>query len=323
MDRLLEILSSIAVAHWQIVVGVWAYFALGAIAASWTIWDARRSHRRRGLLWAVGVQYFPLFVLAYALGRKEVRPFATPFGDVRDVSEAGRLLPRPHERGSRRLPAFFTLRFLAGAILPGLGQLTFGRWSRTLFLWCMLAFAGFLVGAYLLGEQRTWFVPEQYLPEAQEGDAVSVNFRVPDYLFVIMCVELGVFVLWAYGDTVRVGAEKATEAAQHPDAVRRAFYHLTVARSDGSEERTLATRESLDVGASEGCAYVVGDEGILPEHVMFYLHRHDEESGEIRFRCLDDDATIVHNGTVAHAAELEPGDVVAVGDTKFTFDHLA
>ena len=335
LDRLLELLSSIAAvdlppivvvwvyAYWPLIVFVWAYLAIGAIAASWTVWDARRSHRRRGLLWAVGVQYLPALILPYVLSRKEIRPIATPFGDVREVSEAGRLLPRAHERGSQRLPMLFTLRFLSGAIFPGLGQLTFGRWLRTFFLWCMLAFAGFFVVAYLSGEQRTWFVPDEYLPEAREGETVSVNFRVPKYLFLIMSVEFGIFVLWAYGDTVRLGAEKAAEAGKHPDAVRRAFYHLTVARSSGSEERTLATRESFDVGASERCDYVVADEGILPEHVVFYLHRHGEQSGEIRFRCLNEDSTVLHNGTASHAAELGPGDVVEVGGTKFTFDHLA
>ena len=221
MSTIVETLSPIVIAHWPLLLAAWAHLFVGSVLAGWTVWDLRRRNNRRRIRWALAVQFLPPTFILYLLSRTEIRPFSTPFGEVRGVSQSGKLLPKTRDRSELRYPKLFALTFLLGGIFPGLGQLVIGRPLRTLFIWCLLAFSGTLALAHVADANKAWIVPDRFLPEAQKGSDVSVNFHVPGYLFVAMCVELSLLSLFAYADTVYVGDQKAAERAQHPDSVRQ------------------------------------------------------------------------------------------------------
>ena len=87
-------------------------------------------------------------------------------------------------------------------------------------------------------------------------------------------------------------------------------------------EQRLATQASLSIGSAPNRDIAVNDDGVLQEHVVIYLHRLDDHSGEIRFRCPHDDASVVHNGEPAHTGVLNPGDVIEVGTVRLGVEHL-
>lgn len=322
MGMIVEFVKPFVMGHLRVIVAVWGYLLVGSLLASGVVWGRRRRGVGTGRLWGWLTQLAPPLGILHLFAGRAPAPLKSPFGEVRALGPDGGPLPRGAVSGIRlrRTPPFrMLLASLLGGAVPGLGQLAHLRPARTLVLWALTGFALFFISAHQLGIERTWAIPDRILPAGRRGQDASANFRVPGYFYVMMLVEAGAFLLWSFLDVVSLNDAYAERRARGGEGARRLFYTLVVDRPGSDSQRFGAEKESIAVGTAAGCDHVVDGEGVLREHVLFYIHHVDVSTLTVQFRCLGEDATIRHNATPAREGPLRPGDTIQVGDTSFRF----
>jgi hypothetical protein len=319
---IVDFVEPFVMTHLVLVGAVWAYVLVGSLAAGGVVWSRRRSGRPRARLWGSVAQLAPPLGLLLAIGRRAPAPLRSPFGEVRVLDAAGKMLPKGSVsavRLRRFPPAREFFASLLGGLIPGGGQVVHLRIGRAIVVWSFVAFALTFISAHRLGIERTWGIPDALLPASRQGQDATANFRVPGYFYIMMLVELAAFVLWSLLDTVGLNAAHAEKHARRGEGARRVFYTLVVDRPGADSERCRAERESIAVGSAAVSDHIVAGEGVAAEHVLFYIHHVDVSALTLQFRCLTEDTTVTHNGAASHDGVLRPGDTVQVGDTSFRF----